>query len=130
MVVVIGCSSQSNNQRTAAAALVKQIETQVRRLEKKGEPVSEDLAKALVVAQAETLSMSWCLTCHRDPEPHLRPADQITNMAWSAADAEAYDATKDPARKRKFDAATVVPNVARPADHLNPPTSNCSGCHR
>jgi hypothetical protein len=46
--------SQSNNKRTAAAALVKQIETQVRRLEKKGEPVPDDLAKALAVAQAAT----------------------------------------------------------------------------
>ena len=83
-----------------------------------------------IVAQDQPLSMGWCLDCHRNPEPNLRPTDQITNMAWSEADAEAYDAAKDPTRKRKFDAATVMANVARPADHLNPPISNCSGCHR
>lgn len=34
------------------------------------------------VEQVETLTMGWCLDCHRDPEPHLRPKDQLTNLAW------------------------------------------------
>ena len=32
--------------------------------------------------RAKPLTMQFCLDCHRDPAPHLRPADQITNMAW------------------------------------------------
>ena len=39
-----------------------------------------------VVAQAKPLSMGWCLDCHRAPESHLRPKDQVTNMAWTVAD--------------------------------------------
>ena len=35
-----------------------------------------------VVYQAQPLSMGWCLDCHRAPEEHLRPVDQITNMSW------------------------------------------------
>lgn len=35
-----------------------------------------------VVYQAEMLSMGWCLDCHRDPRPHLRPLDAITDMDW------------------------------------------------
>jgi menaquinone reductase, multiheme cytochrome c subunit len=35
-----------------------------------------------VVQQVEPLSMAWCLECHRDPGPRLRPLDQVTNMAW------------------------------------------------
>ncbi|MCB9917519.1 MAG: cytochrome c3 family protein [Planctomycetes bacterium] len=35
------------------------------------------------VYQQEPLSMAWCLDCHRAPEKHLRPLDQITNMAWA-----------------------------------------------
>jgi hypothetical protein len=35
-----------------------------------------------VVTQMKPLSMAWCLECHRDPAPHLRPYDQITNTAW------------------------------------------------
>ena len=45
--------SESNNKRAAAAAVVKQLEGQVRKLEKKGDPVPEDMAKALAVAKAE-----------------------------------------------------------------------------
>lgn len=37
-----------------------------------------------VVTQVQPLSMNWCLDCHREPEKHLRPKDQVTNMAWSA----------------------------------------------
>jgi hypothetical protein len=36
-----------------------------------------------VVYQAQPLSMAWCIDCHREPEKHLRPADQVTNMAWT-----------------------------------------------
>ena len=32
--------------------------------------------------RAVPLTMQFCLDCHRDPAPHLRPPDQITNMAW------------------------------------------------
>lgn len=83
-----------------------------------------------VVHQVEPLSMSWCLDCHRNPEPHLRPADQVTNMGWSAADAEAYDPAADATRRRRYDAALVQPGATRGHDYLNPPISNCSGCHR
>jgi len=36
------------------------------------------------VVQAQPLTMSWCLDCHRDPAPHLRPPDRITSMTWTA----------------------------------------------
>jgi len=38
------------------------------------------------VYQVASLTMGWCLDCHRHPEEHLRPLDQITNMAWSAGE--------------------------------------------
>lgn len=63
-----------------------------------------------VVAQEEPLSMGWCLDCHRNPEPHLRPRDEVTNMAF---DVDGYDPTSDPSRTRP----------------LTPP-EHCSGCHR
>lgn len=37
-----------------------------------------------VVQQVQPLSMSWCLDCHRAPENHLRPKDQVFNLAWKA----------------------------------------------
>ena len=39
-----------------------------------------------VVYQAEPLSMSWCLDCHRAPEQHLRPVDEITTMGYEVDD--------------------------------------------
>lgn len=33
-----------------------------------------------VVEQVRPLSMAWCLDCHRDPTPHLRPLEEITTM--------------------------------------------------
>ena len=65
-----------------------------------------------VVSMHEPLSMSWCLDCHRNPKPHLRPKNQITNMGYDPKKA-GYDPDKDPERKRK----------------LQPPL-HCSGCHR
>ena len=34
------------------------------------------------VWQVEKLSMGWCLECHRAPEKHLVPLDQITNLDY------------------------------------------------
>ena len=60
-----------------------------------------------VVRLDKPISMGWCLECHRDPSPNLRPKDQITNMSW----------TPD-----------MAPAGWQPPK-VNPPT-NCSGCHR
>lgn len=65
-----------------------------------------------VVQQAEPLSMGWCLDCHRNPQPSLRPVSEITNMTWKPA--------RDPeARARQL--AGLRP--------VRPPVE-CSGCHR
>ena len=47
------------------------------------------------VYQAKTLSMSWCLECHRNPEGALRPKDQVTHLGWVPADlAQADEGTE------------------------------------
>jgi hypothetical protein len=39
-----------------------------------------------VVHQAQPLSMGWCLDCHRDPAPHLRPKTvAVTDMHWDGS---------------------------------------------
>jgi hypothetical protein len=32
--------------------------------------------------RAKAFTMQFCLDCHRDPAPNLRPADAITTMGW------------------------------------------------
>lgn len=34
------------------------------------------------VYQAAPLTMGWCVDCHRDPTPYLRPRSAITTMGW------------------------------------------------
>lgn len=65
-----------------------------------------------VVTQAQSLSMSWCLDCHRNPDLSLRPASEVTNMDWS------------PPRDQLQSAARI-----KQAKRIHPPT-DCTGCHR
>lgn len=69
-----------------------------------------------IVRQDQPISMAWCLDCHRNPEPNLRPVSEITNMAWErpeGVDPEEY-------------AASLVEDGQR---YVLPP-ENCGGCHR
>ena len=34
--------------------------------------------------QAESLSMGWCLDCHRNPDENLVPKDKVTDLYWVA----------------------------------------------
>lgn len=66
------------------------------------------------VSQEKPLSMGWCLDCHRDPGPNLRPPEDITKMGYT--------------RPAKFETAMTTPPTVN-GRAINPPT-NCSGCHR
>lgn len=41
-----------------------------------------------LMTQSEPLTMQWCLDCHRDPAPNLRPPGTITEMGYEPADDE------------------------------------------
>ena len=71
-----------------------------------------NVAQMEKVMQVKPLSMGWCLSCHRNPDEHLRPVSEITNMDWTAPDNQMEIAAK--IKKEK--------NIAPPVD--------CSGCHR
>ncbi|MCP4583689.1 MAG: cytochrome c3 family protein [candidate division Zixibacteria bacterium] len=64
-----------------------------------------------VVTQQEPLSMGWCLDCHRHPEMHLQPADEVTNMDW-----------KPPIYQTDI-AAKIM------KERSLSPTQDCTGCH-
>lgn len=66
-----------------------------------------------VVRHEQPLSMSWCLDCHRDPAPHLRPLDQITNLGWQ------------PEGETKL----ALGERLKKAWNVQPP-ENCGACHR
>jgi hypothetical protein len=35
-----------------------------------------------LIHQAVSLQMRWCIQCHRDPAPYLRPRDQVVTMGY------------------------------------------------
>ncbi len=70
-----------------------------------------------VVSQVQPLSMAWCLDCHRNPEKHLRPPAEATNMRWAPPEGDTPDARHAFGKRFKAD------------NHINPPT-DCSTCHR
>ena len=64
------------------------------------------------VYQTQPLTMGWCLGCHRNPEPSLRPLENVTTMDWVAAE--------DP---------SVLGSRLREERKINPST-DCATCHR
>ena len=76
------------------------------------------------VMHVQPLSMSWCLDCHRNPEPNIRPNELVTNLNWNPA----KDWFVSPLSQFADSQAVYAKKVAH-ASGLKPPT-NCSACHR
>jgi hypothetical protein len=45
-----------------------------------------DISSMPSVYQENTLQMEWCVACHRDPSPNIRPKSEIFNTAWNKDD--------------------------------------------
>jgi hypothetical protein len=64
--------------------------------------------------QAASLQMEWCLACHREPEKHIRPKDQIFNMKY-----------EHPSNQKELGQKLVEDY------HVNKKQlTNCAVCHR
>jgi cytochrome c553 len=73
------------------------------------------------VYHAETHAMKFCLDCHRAPENGLRPLDKVTDLAWFA-----HPKGKETKQQAQID----LGNELKKQRGVNPPVSNCAGCHR
>ena len=67
-----------------------------------------------VVQHSKSLSMGFCLECHRNPEEYIRPPEEVYNLDWERPDTEEFNK----------EAVGFVHDWK-----VNPPQS-CSGCHR
>ena len=65
-----------------------------------------------VVTRVQPLSMGWCLDCHRNPAPNIRPADMITKFGWKTSAEDLANAEK-----------------IMTAKHIRP-SEDCTTCHR
>ncbi len=67
-----------------------------------------------LMRQGAPLTMAWCLDCHRDPVPYLRPADKVFDPYWT------------PPRDQFEQGRKLLVRYMIDVDHL----SDCSRCHR
>ena len=65
------------------------------------------------VRHAKPLSMTFCLECHRDPAPNMRPLDKITDLSWNPHENLPKDWGVNAKKEWKVNAS-----------------QNCSACHR
>lgn len=72
-----------------------------------------DVAAMPLTWKARPLTMQFCLDCHRDPGPRLRPHDEVFDTGWRRT-----PATPSP--------AALLHEYAVPARNL----TDCSVCHR
>lgn len=72
-----------------------------------------DIASMPLMRQAAPLTMGWCINCHRDPAPYLRPAASVFDPYWTAP--------ADQTEKGRTLAHALIDN-----QHL----TDCSVCHR
>ncbi|MHC4107676.1 MAG: cytochrome c3 family protein [Planctomycetota bacterium] len=71
--------------------------------------------KMEVVYQQETLSMGWCLSCHRHPDVHLRDPSLVTQLWWEPEGGD----------EQRLEIGTEQ----RQRNDLSP-SQDCSACHR
>lgn len=71
-----------------------------------------NVAQMEKVTLRQPLSMSWCLDCHRAPDPSLRRPEEVTKMNWTPEAGHAEFVARWKTEKK----------IAPPED--------CSACHR
>ena len=65
-----------------------------------------------LVWKENTLNMEWCLDCHRAPEAHLRPREEVFNLNY-----------EPPSNQEELAAELIAQYTIQKLD-------NCSVCHR
>jgi hypothetical protein len=89
-----------------------------------------------ITYKQETLSMRWCIDCHRHPEKNMRPRAQVFNMAWKPETPEeahpklTEDETdlKVTQTSRRAEAVTIGSDTYHIMSEFQ--MTNCSTCHR
>jgi len=78
--------------------------------------------------QAVSLQMEWCLECHRAPEKHLRPREEVFNMGWKgpSEDRPVYLEGKKYTQQLALGRALAGKYHLRTVSDI----TSCSTCHR
>jgi hypothetical protein len=65
--------------------------------------------------QGASLKMEFCLDCHRNPEPHVRPREAIWDLGWEPTPAAAGELERERTLAAEYHVQSKI---------------NCSVCHR
>ncbi len=71
------------------------------------------------VYQSKSLTMTFCLDCHRDPAAKIRPVDKVTDLDWKWSDSPEENARLQKLKGEEFVKDWKVQSL-----------QNCSACHR
>ena len=84
------------------------------------------------VGKAKTLTMAFCLECHRNPGPSLRPVEEVTNMEWKAPVASAHGESHGESLGESHHAALDPQAFAKKMvkDNDVHTRTSCTTCHR
>jgi len=78
--------------------------------------------------------MGWCLGCHRNPAPYLRPKDEVTTMGYRPPnDSNAKRSGLSPAATEDTLAVAQGGTTGGPVERVDydvHPGTNCTTCHR
>jgi len=83
------------------------------------------IAEMALTWKANTLQMSWCIGCHREPEKYVRPRDQVFNARYEPP-SRFHPVTAMGREYTDQDAMGAVLVKAYKAASL----TNCTTCHR
>lgn len=75
-----------------------------------------NIADMPAIYQENTLQMEWCLSCHRNPTPNIRPKSEIYNTSWDA---------RNITPEQQTEVNEKIKNI-RSREML----TSCSTCHR
>jgi hypothetical protein len=78
------------------------------------------------VYKQESLYMKWCLDCHRDPAPNLRPRENVFDMEWTPA----MGGGAAPGSGARQDPAALGRELMRRYHVRTSGLTDCTVCHR
>jgi hypothetical protein len=80
--------------------------------------------------KAKTLSMRWCLECHRNPEKNIRPRQYLYNLAWKPKSEQEKARVTPEDNQKLLGTRQVQVGSDKPYHILSSfQMTNCSTCH-
>ncbi len=78
--------------------------------------------------QSKTLLMEWCVSCHRQPETHLRPRSEVFSMTWKPGQKALNPKTGEEYPTDPAELAKTLKDSHGVRDAMT--LTSCSICHR